>query len=65
MTSRSSFLRKIIYGVVIGMLLFPLHWLSQPATNAVKGMQGSPGGKLAQLRDQPPQPGAGWSTPPA
>ena len=30
----------------------PLFWLSQPATNAVKGVQGSPGGKLAQLRDQ-------------
>ena len=41
------------------MLLLPLFWLSQPATNAVKGAQGSPGGKLAQLRDRvPPQPGA-------
>ena len=27
-------------------------WLSQPATNAVKGVPGSPGGMLAQLRDQ-------------
>ena len=48
----SSFVRKIIYLVAIAVLLMPLFWLSQPATNAVKGVQGSPGGKLAQLRDQ-------------
>jgi hypothetical protein len=41
-----------MYGVAIGVLLLPLFLLSQPATNAVKGVQGSPGGKLAQLRDQ-------------
>lgn len=52
MTSRSSFVRKIIYLVAIAVLLMPLFWLSQPATNAVKGIPGSPGGKLSQLRDQ-------------
>ena len=52
MSSRSSFVRKIIYLVAIAVLLMPLFWLSQPATNAVKGVQGSPGGKLAQLRDE-------------
>ena len=50
MSSRSSFLRKIIYLVAIAVLLMPLFWLSQPATNAVRSAQGSPGGKLAQLR---------------
>lgn len=52
MTSRSSFVRKIVYLVAIGALLFPLHWLSNPATNAVKGIPGSPGGILADLRDK-------------
>ena len=52
MSSHSSFFRKIIYLVAIAVLLMPLFWLSQPATNAVKGVQGSPGGMLAQLRDQ-------------
>ncbi len=52
MSPRSSFVRKIVYLVVIAALLLPLRWLSQPATSAVKGMPDSPGGKLAQLRDQ-------------
>jgi hypothetical protein len=51
MTSRRSFIRKIIYLVAIAVLLMPLFWLSQPATSAVKGSPGSPGGKLAHLRD--------------
>ena len=38
--------------MAIAVLLMPLFWLSQPATNAVKGVQGSPGGMLARLRDQ-------------
>ena len=33
------------------MLLFPLYWLSQPATNAASGVQGKPGGMLARLRN--------------
>ena len=53
MSSRSSFVRKIFYLIAIAVLLMPLFWLSQPATNAVKGVQGSPGGMLAQLRDDP------------
>ena len=52
MSSRSSFLRKIGYLVAIAVLLIPLFWLSQPATSAGKGGQGSPGGKLARLRQQ-------------
>jgi hypothetical protein len=52
MSTQSTFVRKIIYGVAIGVLLLPLFWLSHPATNAVKGVQGSPGGQLAQLRDR-------------
>lgn len=52
MSSRSSFFRKIVYVAAIGALLIPLFWLSQPATNPAKREQASPGGKLAQLRDQ-------------
>jgi len=47
-----SFHRKIVYLMAIALLLLPLFWLSQPATNSVKGVKGSPGGKLAQLRDE-------------
>jgi hypothetical protein len=52
MSSHSSFVRKIIYLVAIAVLLMPLFWLSQPATSAVKGEQGSPGGVLSQLREK-------------
>ena len=52
MSSRSSFVRKIVYLVVIAALLLPLFWLGHPATNAVKGVPDSPGGELAQLRQQ-------------
>jgi hypothetical protein len=52
MTSRTSFYRKIGYAIAIALLLLPLYWLSHPATDAVKGAQGSPGGKLAQLRKE-------------
>jgi len=50
MSSRRSFIRKIIYLLLICLLLFPLHWLSQPATNTARGVQGKPGGVLAQMR---------------
>ncbi|MCE5303649.1 MAG: hypothetical protein LLF97_11145 [Planctomycetaceae bacterium] len=50
MGSRNSFVRKIVYLVLIAALLMPLYWLSKPATSAAKGEQGSPGGVLAQLR---------------
>ncbi len=52
MSPRTSFRRKIYYLIAIAVLLMPLFWLSQPATNDVKSVPGSPGGKLAQLRDQ-------------
>jgi len=52
MSSHRTFVRKIVYAVAIGVLLIPLFLLSHPATNAVKGVPGSPGGKLAQLRDR-------------
>jgi len=50
MTSRRSFLLKIIYLVAIGVLLLPLSYLSQPATSRAKEGQGGRGGVLAQLR---------------
>ena len=52
MTPRRSFTRKIAYLVAIAVLLVPLFWLSQPATIAMRGEKGSPGGKLAQLRTE-------------
>jgi hypothetical protein len=44
MSERTSFYRKVAYGVAIAVLLFPLALLSSPATVSDKG------GKLAQLR---------------
>ena len=38
--------------MVIGLLLIPLYLLSQPATEATKGVPAKPGGVLAQLRDE-------------
>ena len=46
-----SFVRKVVYLVVMGALLMPLFWLSHPATRDLKEARGRPGGKLAQLRD--------------
>jgi hypothetical protein len=49
MRQNSSFVRKVIYGCAIVLLLFPLFLLGQPATkSATRGS--SAGGKLAQLR---------------
>ncbi len=45
MSGNTSFVRKIIYLVVIVVLLVPLYWISHPATRDDKG------GKLAQLRN--------------
>jgi len=50
MTQRTSFFRKIIYGVLIMALLFPIAWLSMPATARTQG------GKLAQIRSDPRHP---------
>jgi len=49
-SEHSSFLRKIMYGCAIVVLLLPLSWLSQPATTKADAGGGA-GGKLAQLRD--------------
>jgi hypothetical protein len=51
MSERRSFYRKVIYLVVIAALWIPLSLLSQPASLDNDGNR-SPGGKLAQLRDQ-------------
>ena len=56
MTQNASFIRKIIYGCGIIVLLFPLFLLGQPATTSPDGSRdgssGSAGGKLAQLRSE-------------
>lgn len=47
-----SFVRKVIYLVLMGALLMPLFWLSHPATRDLKEAKGRPGGKLSQLREE-------------
>lgn len=49
--NNNSFVRKIIYIIIIGALLIPLSMVSRPATRGGSG-GGSAGGKLAQLRDE-------------
>jgi hypothetical protein len=44
MTERTSFLRKIAYGIAIAVLAIGMMWLSAPATTTKEG------GKLAELR---------------
>jgi hypothetical protein len=46
MSERRSFYRKIGYAVAIMALLFPLAWLSMPATSR------EPGGQLAKMRSE-------------
>lgn len=48
MNRRSSYYRKIIYGVVIALLLYPIALLGAPAVSS----QGNQGGTLAQLRNE-------------
>ncbi|QDS98381.1 hypothetical protein [Adhaeretor mobilis] len=48
MNRRSSFYRKVGYGLAIAMLLVPIALLGAPAVTS----QGNRGGKLAQLRDE-------------
>lgn len=50
MNRLTSFQRKIAYLVAIGVLVFPIGWLSSPAAVTERGVE--PGGKLAQLRDR-------------
>lgn len=52
MNPRNTFKRKIFYLALIAVLLIPLFWLSQPATPDTQESRGSPGGVLAQLRDE-------------
>jgi len=50
--NRRSFVRKVIYLVLIAALLVPLSYFSLPATVATKNEPASRGGRLAQLRDE-------------
>ncbi len=54
MTQQKSFIQKIIYLIIIGVLLVPLYLLGRPAKIEVKTGQSvlDRGGKLAQLRDE-------------
>ena len=49
--NRRSLIRKLTYLVLIAALLAPLSYFSLPATVATQNEPASPGGKLAQLRD--------------
>ncbi len=51
MTERTSFLRKIGYGIAIAVLAVGMMWLSAPATVTKDGGR-NPGGRLAELRNQ-------------
>jgi hypothetical protein len=50
MNRRNTFVRKIIYLLLIGLLLIPLYVLGHPATPATKGAPAKPGGVLAEFR---------------
>ena len=45
-----SFRHKVTYGVCIALLMIPMFWLAQPSTVSSGENQGSPGGKLEQIR---------------
>ena len=51
MTERRSFYRKLGYMIAIAILWFPIYEISHPASVDADGSR-SPGGKLAQLRDE-------------
>lgn len=50
--NRRSLIRKLIYAALILALLFPLSYFSLPATAPTANQPGSPGGKLARMRDE-------------
>jgi hypothetical protein len=58
MSERTSFYRKVAYGIAIAVLLFPLALLSRPTTppNPKTGDPGDLGGKLARMRNDPEHP---------
>ncbi len=54
MISQASFVRKIIYGVIIALLLIPMYLISRPALRDPRNPEGprTEGGVLAQLRNE-------------
>ena len=52
MTSRRSFVRKVVYLAVIAGFLLVLNWLFRPASGAPGDVASDPGGPLAQVRQQ-------------
>src|SRR5271157_1566733 len=50
MTSHNTFIRKLVYLALIGILLIPLYVLSHPASEGTKGEPAKPGGVLAEYR---------------
>jgi len=52
MNPHSLFTRKNIYVLAMVVLLVPLYWLGRPSSADSKRGQGSPGGILAQLRNE-------------
>jgi hypothetical protein len=49
---KRAFWRKISYAAAIAVLLAPIAWLGRPAVEATEKSPGSPGGKLARLRQE-------------
>ena len=54
MTQQKSFIQKIVYLLIIGVLLVPLYVLGRPAKVEIRAGQSrlDPGGVLAQIRDR-------------
>ena len=52
MSRKLAFRRKIAYLIAIGLLLPVLYWLGHPEAASTEDAQGSPGGKLAQIRTE-------------
>ncbi|MEX2560653.1 MAG: hypothetical protein WD403_12100, partial [Pirellulales bacterium] len=51
--NRQTFVRRLVYVLLIAALIVPLSFFSQPATPSMgPGRPATPGGRLAQLRDE-------------
>ncbi|HWC88711.1 MAG TPA: IRE (iron responsive element), partial [Pirellulales bacterium] len=50
--NQTAFFHKVVYLGLMALLLLPLYWLSQPSTTATAEQPGSPGGALAQKREE-------------